>query len=82
MHVSLENNWLLVVLQEIGRLLIPQSCFSEIALLIRLFRLIRLDVSGNVCIQFLVQNAKAELGFRTYLLYTFEYWYLIHCKKW
>ena len=32
------------------------SCFSEIALLIRLFRLFRLDVSRNVWMQFLVQN--------------------------
>ena len=44
------------------------SCFSEIALLIRLFRLIRLDVSRNVCIQFLGQNVIPELGFRAYLL--------------
>ena len=36
------------------------SCFSEIALLIRLFRLIRLDVSRNVWMQFLVQNVIPE----------------------
>ena len=50
-------------------------CFSETALLIRLFRLIRLDVFGNVYVQFLVQNVIPDFGFRTYLLYTFQYWY-------
>ena len=52
------------------------SSFSEIALLIRLFRLFRQNVSRNVCKQFLVQNVIKEFGFRAYLLYTFKYSYI------
>ena len=66
----------------IGRVQQTHSCFSEMALLMRLLRLNRLDALRNVCIQFLVENVIRELGFRAYLLFTFKYWYLKCHKKW